>query len=581
MRTCGYAGIPVCTAFISIIAVLGVFVTVCGENPAIADLILINGKIITMDDAVPEAEAVAIHGDIIAAVGSTEDIQRHIGQGTEIIDLQGMIALPGFIESHAHLIGLGQSKMILDLTTARSWSDIVAMVGSAVGGKQPGAWITGRGWHQDKWADVPSPNIGGLPYHDDLDRVAPVNPVLLTHASGHSCLANAAAMIVAGITRDTPDPEGGTIVRDAEGRPIGAFLEAAMDTLYAALDSAERGRTPGEIAADTRRAVSLAVQECLARGITTFHDAGASFAEVDIYKQMAREDSLGIRLWIMLSEDNDSLNARIDDYRLVGYGNNFLTVRAVKRYVDGALGSHGAWLLEPYDDRPGSSGLNTGPFDELRETARIAAEHGFQMCTHAIGDRGNREMLNLYEEIFAARPDKSDWRWRIEHAQHIDPLDIPRFGRLGIIAAMQGIHCTSDGPWVPKRLGDRRSREGAYVWRKLMQGGTLICNGTDAPVESADPIANLYASVTRKMAGGRAFYADQCMTRQEALASYTINGAYAAFEEDIKGSITPGKLADITVLSHDILTVPEDQILNTEIMYTIVGGRVRYRRTGE
>jgi predicted amidohydrolase YtcJ len=259
-------------------------------------------------------------------------------------------------------------------------------------------------------------------------------------------------------------------------------------------------------------------------------------------------------------------------------GNNHLTVRSIKHLIDGALGAHGAWLLESYESLPSSTGLNTTPVDVIRETAKIAIENDFQLCVHAIGDRGNREVLDIFEETFKAHPDKTDLRWRDEHSQHLHPSDIPRFSQLNVIASMQGIHCTSDGPWVWKRLGEKRAEEGAYVWQKLIDTGVVICNGTDAPVEDVDPIPSYYASVSRKLKDGRVFYPDQRMSREEALRSYTINGAYAAFQEDILGSLTPGKLADIVVLSEDIMTVPEDKILNAEVLYTIVGGQVLYKK---
>ncbi|MHC5080862.1 MAG: amidohydrolase, partial [Planctomycetota bacterium] len=314
--------------------------------------------------------------------------------------------------------------------------------------------------------------------------------------------------------------------------------------------------------------------ECLSKGITSFQDAGASFTSIDFFKSLAEEGKLKIRLWVMISESNARLERSLSRYRIVGMGNHHLTVRAVKRLIDGALGSHGAWLLEPYTDLPGSRGLNTTSLDTMRQTARIAVENGFQLCTHAIGDRANREVLNVYEEAFKAHSDKKDLRWRIEHAQHIHPVDIPRFQKLGVIASMQGIHCTSDGPWVIKRIGEKRAKEGAYVWQKLMKSGALVINGTDAPVENVDPLANFYASVTRRLPDGTVFFGDQCMSRVEALRAATISCAKAAFEEDLKGSITVGKLADITVLSKDILTVPDEEIRKTRVLYTIVGGKV-------
>jgi len=544
------------------------------QAEAPADLVLTNGKVVTVDEKVPEARAIAIRGGKIIAVGTERDIKRYIGGSTQVIDLKGALAIPGIIDSHGHFTGLGASKMILDLTKARSWDEITAMVGEAAKAAKPGEWIQGRGWHQEKWDRVPEPNIDGLPFHDALSKAAPVNPVVLEHASGHSSLANAKAMELSGITAKTPDPRGGQIIRDAKGNPIGAFLENAQGLIRVR----ERKLTPEEALAKERREIELAARECLQNGVTTFDDASTSLATVDLYKKMAEEGALGVRLNVMLSESNRALVARGSGYRMIGVADNHLTVRAIKRFMDGALGSHGAWLLEPYADLPGSTGLNTDPISDVKETARFAIENGFQLCIHAIGDRANREVLDIYEEAFKAHPDKKDVRWRIEHAQHLNPADIPRFGRLGVIASMQAVHCTSDGPWVLKRLGEKRAEEGAYVWRKLMTSGAVICNGTDVPVEPVDPIACFYAAVTRKMKDGTAFFPGQKMSRMEALRAYTINGAFAAFEEGIKGSLTPGKLADITVLSKDILTCPEEEIRSAEVLATIVGGKILYRK---
>jgi len=287
---------------------------------------------------------------------------------------------------------------------------------------------------------------------------------------------------------------------------------------------------------------------------------------------------LGLRLYVMISSGNDQLRKRLSEYRIIGMGAHHLTVRSIKRLIDGALGAHGAWLLEPYADLPSSTGLNTTPVEEIKETAKIAIENDFQLNIHAIGDRANREVLDIYEETFRAYPDKKDLRWRIEHAQHLHPDDIPRFGNLGVIASMQGVHCTSDGPWVLKRLGEKRAEEGAYVWQKLMKTGAVICNGTDAPVEDVNPIACYCATVSRRTWDGSVFYPDQRMSRMEALQSYTINGAYASFQEDLVGSLTKGKLADITVLSKDILTIDEEEIPTAEVLYTIVGGKVLYHK---
>ena len=546
----------------------------CYAEPEVAaDLVLQGGKIVTVDDDLPEAEAIAMKGDTVLAVGSNREIRAYIGSETEVIDLDGMLAIPGFIESHGHFSGIGAAKMQLNLMAVANWGEVVSMVAAVVGDAATGELIRGRGWHQEKWDVTPEPNVDGLPTHHTLSAVSPDNPVVLRHASGHASFANAKAMEMSGITRNTPDPPGGEIVRDASGEPIGAFRETAQGLLGGAYEGAE--------GSDPRRVLQLANDEVLSKGITSFQDAGSGFGTVDLIKEMIDDGSLDLRLWVMLRVSNDRLAERIADYRIIGYGNDHLTVRAIKRSLDGALGPHGAWLLEPYEDMPTSSGLNTSTVASVKETARIAAEHDFQLCVHAIGDRANRETLDILEEAYRANPERTDMRWRVEHSQHLHPDDIPRFGQLGVIASMQGIHCTSDAPYVLERLGDQRAEEGAYVWQKLMQSGAVVTNGTDAPVEDVDPIASFYATVSRRLNDGRVFYPDQRMSREEALRSYTINGAYAAFEEDIKGSLTPGKLADVTVLSQDIMTIAEDEIPTTEVVYTIIGGKVVYNRGTE
>lgn len=543
----------------------------CAPEPEVAaDLVLHHGKVVTVDDAVPEGQAIAVKGDTILAVGTDEEIDAYVGRRTEVIDLAGNLAVPGLIDSHAHFMGIGQAQLQLNLMDVANWDEVVSMVAAVVADAQPGELIRGRGWHQAKWDRPPEGAVEGLPTHHSLSAVSPNNPVILTHASGHATFANAKAMEMSGITRDTPDPEGGEIVRDANGDPIGVFRETAGRLLAPARRDAPQP--------DPRRVAQLAAEEVLSKGITTLHDAGSSFETIDLFKQMVDDGSLGVRLWVMASAPNEQLEERLDDYRLIGYGDNHLTVRAIKRLIDGALGPHGAWLLRPYDDLPSSRGLNTTPVDYIEATARIAIEHDFQLGVHAIGDRANREVLNIFERTFRAHPDRTNLRWRIEHAQHLHPNDIPRFGELGVTAAMQGIHCTSDAVYVLQRLGERRAEEGAYVWRKLLDSGAVVANGTDAPVEDVNPIPSFYATVSRRLKDGSVFFADQRLTRLEALKTYTINGAYAGFEEDIKGSLTPGKLADVTVLSQDIMTIPEEEIPETEVVYTIVGGKVLYSR---
>ena len=534
-----------------------------------ADLVLRNGKIVTMNAAQPVVEALAVRGDRIAALGGNADAAKWTGAGTKVIDLHGMLAIPGFIEGHGHFTGLGEFRLGLDLREARTWDEIVAQVARAAKQAKPGEWIVGRGWHQSKWARAPEPNVEGFPLHGSLDKVSPNNPVLLTHASGHAAFVNAKAMEAAGITRETPNPQGGEILKDQQGNPTGLLREQAEGLV---------GRVCRAPRSDLRKVIDLASDECLAKGITTFEDAGSPLATVDLFRSMAENHELRLRMWVMLRTSNQQLAPNLDRYRTIGAGGNYLTIRAIKRQMDGALGSRGAWLLEPYADQPDSRGLNTEDPADIRKTAEMAIGHGYQLCIHAIGDRANREVLDIYEQVFREHPEKKDLRWRVEHAQHLSAADIPRFGKLGVVAAMQGIHCTSDGPYVILRLGPERAAEGAYVWRKLMQSGAVVGNGTDAPVEDVSPLACFYASVSRKLKDGSVFYPEQRMSREEALRSYTWSNAYAAFEEKLKGSLEPGKLADITVLSRDIMTIPEDQIVATDVVYTIVGGKVAYER---
>jgi predicted amidohydrolase YtcJ len=567
----------VLVAFVAAVAAAGVAVWKPGQQaPAEpADLVLVNGKVVTLESAQGEAQAIAIRGDRILATGSTADMKRHAGPNTDVIDLQGQLVIPGFIEGHGHFMGVGRAEMQLKLMNTESWEDIVRMVAEAAKTAKPGQWITGRGWHQEKWKQPPTPNVEGFPMHPSLDAVSPNNPVMLTHASGHASFANGMAMKLSGLTRDTPDPPGGEILRDEKGNPTGALRETASRLIRVGLGEPEP--TAEERRAQARKALELAAQEVLSKGVTSFQDAGSSFSDVDLMKAMVDEGKLGVRLWVMIRQGNDALRANLAKYRMVDYGNGFLTVRGIKHSIDGALGPRGAWLLEPYSDKPDSTGLNTTPVDTILETAKLALEHDYQLCVHAIGDRANRETLDIFEKIFAEHPDRKDLRWRVEHAQHLHPADIPRFGKLGVIASMQGVHCTSDAPYVLARLGERRAEEGAYVWQKLMQSGALVSNGTDAPVEDVDPIASYYSTVSRKLSDGSVFFPDQRMNRVDALKSYTINAAFAAFEEDSKGTLKPGKYADLVVLSKDILTIPEDEIPTADVRYTIVGGKIRYQ----
>jgi len=550
--------------------------------PAVApaDLVLRGGIVATVDPALGNVEAIAVNGYQVTAVGSNDEISAYIGAETEVIELNGRFAMPGFIEGHGHYMGLGQSKQILDLRNVQNWAEVVSMVSGAVDKAQPGEWIFGRGWHQDKWDSVPEDAVDGVPRNDTLNAVSPNNPVSLGHASGHAGYFNDAALAAGGIDDDTPDPPGGTIVRTPDGRATGLMRETAQRLLSEAIGIYQGRLTPEEMEKVDRERVMLAADEALRHGITSFQDAGTSFEGIDFFKKLEEEGNLPVRLYVMVRrESNELMDEALPQYKMLPEGNDFLTVRAIKRQIDGALGSHGAWLLEPYEDLPETSGLVLESVEDIERTAEIAVKYGFQLNTHAIGDRGVREVLDLYERAWATMgTDGINLRWRIEHSQHIDPADVPRFGQLGVIAAVQAIHGTSDGPWIPSRLGEERAKRTSQPWRDLINTGAVVTNGTDVPVEPIDTIPTYYAAVSRMMVNGERFYPEHAMTREEALQSYTINNAYAAFEEEIKGSLTPGKYADITVLSQNLLTVEEESIPDTTVDITIVGGEVRYKR---
>jgi predicted amidohydrolase YtcJ len=563
-----------------LLAVPGVFdVTAQDETAGSADLVLVNATVHTVSESLPRAQAVAVVGDRIAAVGTNDAVETWIGPQTRIIDAKGLTVTPGFIESHGHLMGIGWNQKYLDLSRVGTYDELVRMVAEAVRKARPGEWILGGGWHQSKWTATPDPMIRGFPTNEALSRVSPDNPVFLTHASGHAALANARAMEIAGIDSTTKSAEGGEIIRDGSGNPIGIFVEFAQGLIGTHVPS------PGpEMAV---RMLELAIEECLENGITSFHDAGVDRETLALLQSFLEAGKLSLRMYVMLIPGRDGGDQAFVAEWLqrgpqIGLGNGFLTIRTVKLYVDGALGSRGAWLFEPYSDDPGNRGHTIMPLNVVYQVSKQALEAGFQVAAHAIGDRANHEVLNQYEKIFRENPGKAeDARFRIEHAQHITEADINRFAELGVIAAVQGIHMASDTAWAIDRLGPDRIAEGAYVWQKLFRSGAVVINGTDAPVEPVNPVASFYASVTRKTLGGTHYswsHPEQSMSRQQALRSYTINAAYAAFEEKIKGSIEPGKLADLVVFSQDLMRVPEDRIPDTRVIYTIVGGKVMYQR---
>ncbi|MCS5490543.1 amidohydrolase [Algoriphagus limi] len=542
------------------------------ENPA--DSVFINGIIYTVDESNPKVEAVAVKNGMIQAVGTTAEIQELVGENTEVIDLAGKTMTPGFIESHAHLMGIGYNKLELDLMYVKTYDELVEKVAKAVAKAKPGDWITGRGWHQDKWIQKPEKMVKGFQTNDALNEVSPDNPVFLRHASGHATFANSKALELAGISNlqgERPgEVEGGEIIVDELGNPTGVLTERAS-SLVARL-------VPEETPERAEEALTLALQELAEKGITSFHDAGSGQDVIDLVQKFKDEGKLTARMYIMLTgRQPELLEEWYKKGPMIDSEDHLLTVRSIKLNCDGALGPRGAWLLEDYADRPGHRGHETLPMSVVTEVSEKALPLGFQVCSHAIGDRANQEILDRYEAAFAKNPEIQDHRFRIEHAQHLHPDDIPRFGELGVIAAMQAIHLSSDRPWAIDRLGEKRIIDGAYVWQKLFQTGARIANGTDAPVEPVDAIPSFYASVTRKTLEGLpegGYEGDQKMTREQALKSYTLDGAFAEFEEDFKGSIEVGKAADFTVFDQNIMEVPEDEILKTQVEMTIVGGKI-------
>ncbi|HBE72057.1 MAG TPA: amidohydrolase [Planctomycetaceae bacterium] len=542
---------------------------------AAADLAIVNATVLQCDAQMHQSDAVAVRGGRIIAIGGNA-VAAVIGDSTNVIDAQGQCITPGLTDSHLHFVGLGQALQMLDLSTATQWEDIVQQVKAAAGELPPGTWIEGRGWHQSKWSKLPPGDVDGYPVHQRLSDLVPDHPVLLTHASGHACFANAAAMRLARVTNGTRDPRGGEILRDADGEAIGVFRENAQSLIRRAKARSDSRSSGTAREAALRKQIELAGAECLKHGITSVHDAGSSFALASMMKEMAEADELPLRIVMMIRTGFDELNGRLSQESRIATDGNWFTVRSVKVSIDGALGPHGAWLLLPYEDLPTTSGLNTVPLDELRRIAQLCKRAGWQLCVHAIGDRANQEVLDIYEEVLGDSAG-DDHRWRIEHAQHLEASDIPRFGELGVIPAMQANHCTSDAIFVAQRLGQRRAQAGAYVWRSLIDTGAIIPNGTDAPVEKVNPRVSLYASVTRQLANGQQFYPKQCMTRAEALLSYTLWPAIAGFQERSLGSIELSKRADLVMWDRNLLTCPAEDLLTAEVVKTILDGKVVYQ----
>lgn len=568
------------TLFTTAITVVVFLFSCSSEEKVTADLILTNGNIYTVDAYDTLVSAMAISQGQILAIGTEEDVLVYSDSNTEVIDLKGQFVMPGLIEGHGHFSYTGKGLLELDFLKAKSWEEIVAMVEEAIKDAKPGEWIEGRGWHQEKWTDSPERNVNGYPFHDALSKISPDNPVILRHASGHSLFANKKAMELAGVNPEMQSPSGGVIVKDAEGNPIGVFEERAMRVIGQVYQEYLDGLNQDDLMTKWYLGIEKAQDLCLENGITSFQDAGSSFEELERYKEMAENGQLRVKLWAMARHSSEVLEAGLKGYPVINAGNGYFTCRALKSELDGALGVFGAWKLKPYADKPGYTGQNTTKLSELQKIADLALQYDMQLCVHAIGDKANREFLDMVDSLWKLHPNGPEKRWRSEHAQHLDTADIKRFVTLGIFASMQGIHCTSDAPFVVRRLGADRSRLGAYAWRSLLDAGVIINNGTDVPVEEIDPFACLFASVTRKRTdSGLTFFSEQSMTRQEAIFSYTMANALAAFEEKEKGSLSPGKRADFIVLSKDLVNCEEEEILETKVLETWVDGVKLYDRS--
>lgn len=537
-------------------------------QPAPPETSYINGNIYTSYAARPRAEALAVTGDRITAVGSNAEIRRLAGPDSKAIDLGGKTVLPGLIDAHCHVAGLGSFGLgRIDLSEARSYDALVATVRERVKQAKPGEWILGGRWDHENWPERQ------LPTHAALSAVSPDHPVWLTRVDGHAGLANAAALKLAGVTRQTPAPPGGEILKDSRGEPTGVLIDNAMDLITAHIAGSS---------ADPAALILKAQEMCLATGLTGVHDAGVTPAEIAVYQRLAERGQLKLRVYAMLT-------GRYAAEYFAGHGlliGDRLTVRAAKVYADGALGSRGAWLLAPYADRPTDDdgkpyvGLAIEP-ELVRTLAEDGLRRGYQVCTHAIGDRGNRETLDAYAAALRQVP-RRDHRFRIEHAQVLALEDIPRFAELGVLPSMQPTHCTSDMRWVEARIGPQRAA-GAYAWAKLRRTGVPLPGGSDFPVESHNPFLGIYAAVTRQNTAGQpagGWHPEERMTREEALRSFTWEAAYAAFEEDRTGSLAPGQLADFVVIDRDIMTCEPLEILGTRVLLTVIGSQKVYERTG-
>ncbi len=559
-----------------IVLSIGFFLLLLLATPRMADLLLYNGSIYTVDGEFSVSEAVAVRGKRIVGVGKTEDLVKKF-QAKEMLDLRGKPVFPGFIDAHAHFLSLGLSLQILDFVRTVSADQIASMVRDRVRQLKPGRWIRGIGWDQNDWT------VKNFPSHKILDAVAPDNPVLLYRIDGHAIWVNRKVMELAGITKQTLEPEGGRILRDAQGNPTGIFIDNAIYLITPIV--------PTYSADELKEAGVLAARLCARFGLTSVQDMGSGLRDImgwglrdiEVLKELVTEGNFPVRLYVTVEgSDTTTWNFYLRQGIEVAFADNMLTVRALKLYADGALGSRGAALIEPYSDEAGNRGLTRTSEDELLRRCLEALDHGFQVLTHAIGDRANHIVLNVYEKALKERQ-TNDHRLRVEHVQVLDLNDIPRFRELNVIPSMQPTHCTSDMYWAIDRVGPDRIK-GAYAWRSLLDSGVIIPGGSDFPVESPNPLWGIYAAVTRQDHRGwpeGGWYPDQRMTIEEAIRSFTIWAAFGAFEENLKGSIEPGKLADLVVLSKDIVTIAPREILTTEVLMTMVGGNWVFKKPDE
>jgi len=563
--------IPILAAAAAATAIAGILAACLTRAPvgqgAPADTLVRVARVITLDPEAPQgADAVAIRDGRVVAVGSFEVLAARLrGRETRVEDFRPGVAVPGLVDAHAHL--LGQGLLGLDLLGTRSAGEVAARVAAAVEKARPGEWIIGRRWDQNDWPEK------AFPDRAELDRVAPDHPVCLTRIDGHAAWVNSRALARSGIDADTADPPGGRIHRDPRtGEPTGILVDNAMALV----------KRPVPDRAAKRRAILRAAAECHRLGLTGIHDAGVDEEGLSIYRELYDADALHLRVYAMIAGPGRLLERYLARGPEVDAHDGRLTVRAVKLYADGALGSRGAALLEPYTDAPGERGLLVTPPEQLRAISFRAADAGLQVCVHAIGDRANRIVLDTFAAC-RARTGATDARHRVEHAQVLHPDDIPRFGELGVIASMQPTHLTSDMPWARDRLGPERVK-GAYAWRRLLESGARICAGSDFPIEHVNPLYGLHSAITRRRTdspGEGVYGADQCMTPEEALRAFTTEAAWAAFQEEDRGVLSPGRRADITVLPFDPLRVDPERLRTARIVATIVGGRVVYRRSGD